>query len=125
MENQDWYEAIFRLALIHAKAAAKTTVGGDSVGMRAALSYVGMVATQYSRVTGKEFDVRYTILRGDSGIRLRLYDTAVIRRPTAISDELPANGSCRQVYQTSSLHELFQQNQEPETSQEDGPCLQL
>ena len=79
MENQDRYEAIFRLALIHAKAVAKTTVGGDSVGMRAALSYVGMVATQYSRVTGKEFDVRYTIFRGDSGIRLRLYDTAVNR----------------------------------------------
>ncbi len=125
MENQDRYEAIFRLALIHAKAVAKTIVGGGSVGMRAALSYVGMVATQYSRVTGKEFDVRYTIFRGDSGIRLRLYDTAVIRRPTAISDELPANGSCRQVYQESSLHELFQQNQEPEISPEDGPCLQL
>ena len=37
----------------------KLTEGGDVAGMRAALSYVGMVAAQYSQVSGKEFDVRY------------------------------------------------------------------
>lgn len=129
MENQDRYEAIFRLALIHAKAVAKTTIGGDSVGMRAALSYVGMVAAQYSQVAGKEFDVRYTISHGEHGAHLLLYNTSEIRRSSAMGDELPAAGSCRQLYVNSPLFELLQQSQtEEETqeeTQEDVPCLRL
>ena len=127
MEDQDRYEAIFQLALVYAKAVAKTAVGGDSLGMRAALSYVGMVAAQYSQVSGKEFDVRYTISHGEHGAHLRLYNTSEIRRSSAMGDELPANGSCRQLYENSPLFELLRQSQEetPEETQEDGPCLQL
>ena len=127
MENQDRYEAIFQLALVYAKAVAKTAVGGDSLGMRAALSYVGMMAAQYSQVSGKEFDVRYTISHGEHGAHLRLYNTSEIRRSSAMGDELPANGSCRQLYENSPLFELLRQSQEetPEETQEDGPCLRL
>ena len=127
MEDQDRYEAIFQLALVYAKAVAKTAVGGDSLGMRAALSYVGMVAAQYSQVAGKEFDVRYTISHGEHGAHLRLYNTSEIRLSSAMGDELPANGSCRQLYENSPLVELLRQSQEesPEETQEDGPCLQL
>ena len=127
MENQDRYEAIFQLALVYAKTVAEVTEGGDATGMRAALSYVGMVAAQYSQVAGKEFDVRYTISHGEHGAHLRLYNTSEIRRSSAMGDELPANGSCRQLYENSPLVELLWQSQEesPEETQEDGPCLQL
>ena len=127
MENQDRYEAIFQLALVYAKTVAEVTEGGDATGMRAALSYVGMVAAQYSQVSGKEFDVRYTISHGEHGAHLRLYNTSEIRRSSAMGDELPANGSCRQLYENSPLFELLRQSQEetPEETQEDGPCLRL
>ena len=72
MEHQNRYEAIFRLALAYAKTVAELSEGGDVIGMRAALSYVGMVAAQYSQVSGKEFDVRYTISHGEHGAHLRL-----------------------------------------------------
>lgn len=127
MENQDRYEAIFQLALVYAKAVAEVSEGGDATGMRAALSYVGMVAAQYSQVSGKEFDVRYTISHGEHGAHLRLYNTSEIRRSSAMGDELPANGSCRQLYENSPLFELLRQSQEetPEETQENGPCLRL
>lgn len=127
MEHQNHYEAIFRLALAYAKTVAEVTEGGDATGMRAALSYVGMVAAQYSQVTGNEFDVRYTISHGEHGAHLRLCNTSEIRRSSAMGDELTANGSCRQLYENSPLVELLRQSQEesPEESQEDGPCLQL
>ena len=127
MEHQSRYEAIFRLALAYAKTVAEVTEGGDATGMRAALSYVGMVAAQYSQVVGNEFDVRYTVSHGEHGAHLRLYNTSEIRRSSAMSDELPANGSCRQLYENSPLVELLRQSQEesPEETQEDGPCLQL
>ena len=67
MEHQNRYEAIFRLALAYAKTVAEVSEGGDATGMRATLSYVGMVAAQYSQVAGKEFDVRYTISHGEHG----------------------------------------------------------
>lgn len=127
MEHQNRYEAIFRLALTYAKTVAEVTEGGDATGMRAALSYVGMVAAQYSQVAGKEFDVRYTIFHGEHGAHLRLYNTSEIRRSSAMGDELPANGSCRQLYENSPLVELLRYSQEetPEETQEDGPCLRL
>ena len=90
MEHQNRYEAIFRLALAYAKTVAELSEGGDVIGMRAALSYVGMVAAQYSQVSGKEFDVRYTISHGEHGAHLRLYNTSEIRRSSAMGDELPA-----------------------------------
>ena len=113
MEHQNRYEAIFRLALAYAKTVAEVTEGGDATGMRAALSYVGMVAAQYSH--------------GEHGAHLRLYNTSEIRRSSAMGDELPANGSCRQLYENSPLFELLRQSQEetPEETQEDGPCLRL
>ena len=106
---------------------AELSEGGDVIGMRAALSYVDMVAAQYSQVSGKEFDVRYTISHGEHGAHLRLYNTSEIRRSSAMGDELPANGSCRQLYENSPLFELLRQSQEetPEETQEDGPCLRL
>ena len=125
MENQDRYEAIFQLALVYAKTVAEVTEGGDATGMRAALSYVGMVAAQYSQVAGKEFDVRYTISHSEHGAHLRLYNTSEIRRSSAMGDELPANGSCRQLYENSPLIELLRQSQTEEETQEDGPCLRL
>ena len=127
MEHQNRYEAIFRLALAYAKTVAEVTEGSDATGMRAALSYVGMVAAQYSQVTRKEFDVRYTISHGEHGAHLRLYNTSEIRRSSAMGDELPANGSCRQLYENSPLVGLLRQSQEetPEETQEDGPCLRL
>ena len=125
MENQDSYEAIFRLALIHAKAVAQTAIGGDSLGMRAALSYVGMVAAQYSQVTGKEFDVRYSVSHGEYGARLHLHETSLVQRMAEPEDELPQKGSCRQLYENSPLFEVFHQSQTEDETQEDGPCLQL
>lgn len=125
MEHQDRYEAIFRLALEHAKAVAKAAVGGDSTGIKAALAYVGMVASEYSQITGKERDVRYTLYQGDRGARLLLEDTSAISRPFRLGEGLSASGFCRQVYEESPLHELFQQNGEMENTQEDGPCLRL
>lgn len=125
MENQDRYEAIFRLALIHAKAVAKTTVGGDSAGMRAALSYVGMVASEYSQVIGKDIDIRYAISHGKQGARLHLHESAQIQRMAEPEDELPQKGSCRQLYEESPLFHLSHQESIQENTQEDGPCLQL
>lgn len=125
MENQDRYEAIFRLALTHAKAVSKTAVGGDSIGLRAALAYVGMVASEYSLVTGKELDVRYTIFHGDNGTLLHLHNTPVLRWSTVTDEELPASGSCRQLYENSPLFKRLNQSQTEEETQEDGPCLQL
>ena len=125
MENQDSYEAIFRLALIHAKAVAKTTVGGDSAGMRAALSYVGMVASEYSQVIGKDIDIRYAISHGKQGARLHLHESVQIQRMAEPEDELPQKGSCRQLYENSPLFEVFHQSQTEDETQEDGPCLQL
>lgn len=125
MENQDSYEAIFRLALIHAKAVAQTAIGGDSLGMRAALSYVGMVAAQYSQVTGKEFDVRYSVSHGEYGARLHLHETSLVQRTAVPEDELPQKGSCRQLYEESPLFHLSHQESTQENTQEDGPCLQL
>ena len=125
MEHQNHYEAIFRLALAYAKTVAEVTEGGDATGMRAALSYVGMVAAQYSQVTGNEFDVRYTISHGEHGAHLRLYNTSEIRRSSAMGDELPTNGSYRQLYENSPLVELLRQSQTEEETQEDSPCLRL
>ena len=114
MEHQNRYEAIFRLALAYAKTVAEVTEGGDATGMRAALSYVGMVAAQYSQVAGKEFDVRYTISHGEHGAHLRLYNTSEIRRSSAMGDELPANGSCRKLYENSPLVDLIRHSQPEE-----------
>ena len=125
MENQDSYEAIFRLALIHAKAVAQTAIGGDSLGMRAALSYVGMVAAQYSQVTGKEFDVRYSVSHGEYGARLHLHETSLVQRTAVPEDELPQKDSCRQLYEESPLFHLSHQESIQENTQEDSPCLQL
>ena len=125
MEHQNRYEGIFRLALAYGRTVAEVTEGGDATGMRAALSYVGMVAAQYSQVAGKEFDVRYTISHGEHGAHLRLYNTSEIRRSSAMGDELPANGSCRQLYENSPLVELLRQSQTEEETQEDSPCLRL
>ena len=129
MEDQDRYEAIFRLALAYAKTVAEVTEGGDATGMRAALSYVGMVAAQYSQVAGKEFDVRYSVSHGEHGAHLRLYNTSEIRRSSAMGDELPANGSYRQLYENSPLFEMLQRSQTedetPEENKEDSPCLRL
>lgn len=125
MENQDRYESIFQLALIHAKAVAKTTMGGDSAGMRAALSYVGMVASEYSQVTGKEFDVRYTIFQEDNDLVLCLHDTCKVQRTAGPKEDFPQQGSCRQLFEDSPLYTLFHQESTQENTQEDGPCLQL
>ena len=127
MEHQNRYEAIFRLALAYAKTVAELSEGGDVIGMRAALSYVGMVAAQYSQVTGKEFDVRYSISHGEHGARLHLHETSLVQRTAEPGDEFPQKGSCRQLYENSPLFELLRQSQEetPEETQEDGPCLRL
>ena len=129
MEDQDRYEAIFQLALVYAKAVAKTAVGGGSLGMRAALFYVGMMAAQYSQVTGKEFDVRYSISHGEHGARLHLHETSLVQRTAEPGDEFPQKGSCRQLYENSPLFEMLQRSQTedetPEETQEDGPCLRL
>lgn len=58
MEHQNRYEAIFRLALAYAKTVAELSEGGDVIGMRAALSYVGMVAAQYQPGVRERIDVR-------------------------------------------------------------------
>ena len=127
MEHQNRYEAIFRLALAYAKTVAELSEGGDVIGMRAALSYVGMVAAQYSQVTGKEFDVRYSVSHGEHGARLHLHETSLVQRKAEPGDEFPQKGSCRQLYENSPLFELLRQSQEetPEETQEDGPCLRL
>lgn len=129
MENQDRYEAICQLALVYAKAVAKTAVGGDSLGIRVALSYVGMMAAQYSQVTGKEFDVRYSISHGEHGARLHLHETSLVQRTAEPGDEFPQKGSYRQLYENSPLFEMLQRSQTedetPEETQEDGPCLRL
>lgn len=127
MEHQNRYEAIFRLALAYAKTVAELSEGGDVIGMRAALSYVGMVAAQYSQVSGKEFDVRYSVSHGEHGARLHLHETSLVQRKAEPGDEFPQKGSCRQLYENSPLFELLRQSQEetPEETQEDGPCLRL
>ena len=127
MEHQNRYEAIFRLALAYAKTVAELSEGGDVIGMRAALSYVGMVAAQYSQVSGKEFDVRYSVSHGEHGARLHLHETSLVQRTAEPGDEFPQKGSCRQLYENSPLFELLRQSQEetPEETQEDGPCLRL
>ena len=125
MENQDRYEAIFQLALVYAKTVAEVTEGGDATGMRAALSYVGMVAAQYSQVTGKEFDVRYSVSHGEHGARLHLHETSLVQRTAEPGEELPQKGSCRQLYENSPLFEVFHQSQTEDETQEDGPCLRL
>ena len=127
MEHQDRYKAIFRLALAYAKTVAELSEGGDAIGMRATLSYVGMVAAQYSQVAGKEFDVRYSVSQGEHGARLHLHETSLVQRTAELEDEFPQKGSCRQLYENSPLFELLRQSQEetPEETQEDGPCLQL
>ena len=127
MEHQNRYEAIFRLALAYAKTVAELSEGGDVIGMRAALSYVGMVAAQYSQVSGKEFDVRYSVSHGEHGARLHLHETSLVQRKAEPGDEFPQKGSCRQLYENSPLFELLRQSQEetPEETQEDSPCLQL
>lgn len=127
MEHQNRYEAIFRLALAYAKTVAELSEGGDVIGMRAALSYVGMVAAQYSQVTGKEFDVRYSISHGEHGARLHLHESSLVQRTAEPGEEFPRKGSCRQLYENSPLFELLRQSQEetPEETQEDGPCLRL
>ena len=127
MEHQNRYEAIFRLALAYAKTVAEVSEGGDTIGMRAALSYVGMVAAQYSQVTGKEFDVRYSISHGEHGARLHLHETSLVQRTAEPGEEFPRKGSCRQLYENSPLVELLWQSQEesPEETQEDSPCLRL
>ena len=98
-----------------------------SSGMRAALSYVGMVAAQYSQVSGKEFDVRYSVSHGEHGARLHLHETSLVQRKAEPGDEFPQKGSCRQLYENSPLFELLRQSQEetPEETQEDSPCLRL
>ena len=127
MEHQNRYKAIFRLALAYAKTVAEVSEGGDTIGMRAALSYVGMVAAQYSQVTGKEFDVRYSISHGEHGARLHLHESSLVQRTAEPGEEFPRKGSCRQLYENSPLFELLRQSQEetPEETQEDGPCLRL
>ena len=127
MEHQNRYEAIFRLALAYAKTVAELSEGGDVIGMRAALSYVGMVAAQYSQVSGKEFDVRYSVSHGEHGARLHLHETSLVQRTAEPGDEFPQKGSCRQLYENSPLFELLRYSQEetPEETQEDGPCLRL
>ena len=127
MEHQNRYEAIFRLALAYAKTVAELSEGGDVIGMRAALSYVGMVAAQYSQVSGKEFDVRYSVSHGEHGARLHLHETSLVQRTAEPGDEFPQKGSCRQLYENSPLVGLLRQSQEetPEETQEDGPCLRL
>ena len=129
MEDQDRYEAIFRLALAYAKTVAEVTEGGDATGMRAALSYVGMVAAQYSQVAGKEFDVRYSVSHGEHGARLHLHETSLVQRTAEPGGEFPRKGSCRQLYESSPLFEMLHQSQTedetPEETQEDGPCLRL
>lgn len=127
MEHQNRYEAIFRLALAYAKTVAELSEGGDVIGMRAALSYVGMVAAQYSQVSGKEFDVRYSVSHGEHGARLHLHETSLVQRTAEPGDEFPQKGSCRQLYENSPLFELLRQSQEetPEETQEDSPCLRL
>ena len=127
MEHQNRYEAIFRLALAYAKTVAELSEGGDVIGMRAALSYVGMVAAQYSQVSGKEFDVRYSVSHGEHGASLHLHETSIVQRKAEPGDEFPQKGSCRQLYENSPLFELLRQSQEetPEETQEDGPYLRL
>ena len=127
MEHQNRYKAIFRLALAYAKTVAEVSEGGDTIGMRAALSYVGMVAAQYSQVTGKEFDVRYSISHGEHGARLHLHESSLVQRTAEPGEEFPRKGSCRQLYENSPLVELLWQSQEesPEETQEDSPCLRL
>lgn len=125
MEHQNRYEAIFRLALAYAKTVAEVTEGGDATGMRAALSYVGMVAAQYSQVTGNEFDVRYSVSHGEHGARLHLHETSLVQRTAEPGEELPQKGSCRQLYENSPLFEVFHQSQTEDETQEDGPCLRL
>ena len=129
MEHQNRYEAIFRLALAYAKTVAELSEGGDVIGMRAALSYVGMVAAQYSQVTGKEFDVRYSVSHGEHGARLHLHETSLVQRTAESGEELPQKGSCRQLYENSPLFEMLQRSQTedetPEETQEDSPCLRL
>ena len=125
MEHQNRYEAIFRLALAYAKTVAELSEGGDVIGMRAALSYVGMVAAQYSQVTGKEFDVRYSVSHGEHGARLHLHETSLVQRTAEPGEELPQKGSCRQLYENSPLFEVFHQSQTEDETQEDGPCLRL
>ena len=125
MEHQNRYEAIFRLALAYAKTVAEVTEGGDATGMRAALSYVGMVAAQYSQVAGKEFDVRYSVSHGEHGARLHLHETSLVQRTAEPGDEFPQKGSCRQLYENSPLFEVFHQSQTEDETQEDGPCLRL
>lgn len=129
MEHQNRYEAIFRLALAYAKTVAELSEGGDVIGMRAALSYVGMVAAQYSQVTGKEFDVRYSISHGEHGARLHLHESSLVQRTAEPGEEFPRKGSCRQLYENSPLFEMLQRSQTedetPEETQEDSPCLRL
>ena len=107
MEHQNRYEAIFRLALAYAKTVAELSEGGDVIGMRAALSYVGMVAAQYSQVSGKEFDVRYSVSHGEHGARLHLHETSLVQRTAEPGDEFPQKGSCRQLYENSPLQEKY------------------
>ena len=125
MEHQNRYKAIFRLALAYAKTVAEVSEGGDATGMRAALSYVGMVAAQYSQVTGNEFDVRYSVSHGEHGARLHLHETSLVQRTAEPGEELPQKGSCRQLYENSPLFEVFHQSQTEDETQEDGPCLRL
>ena len=129
MEHQNRYKAIFRLALAYAKTVAEVSEGGDTIGMRAALSYVGMVAAQYSQVTGKEFDVRYSVSHGEHGARLHLHETSLVQRTAEPGEEFPRKGSCRQLYESSPLFEMLHQSQTedetPEETQEDSPCLRL
>lgn len=129
MEHQNRYKAIFRLALAYAKTVAEVSEGGDTIGMRAALSYVGMVAAQYSQVTGKEFDVRYSISHGEHGARLHLHESSLVQRTAEPGEEFPRKGSCRQLYESSPLFEMLHQSQTedetPEETQEDSPCLRL
>ena len=129
MEHQNRYEAIFRLALAYAKTVAEVTEGGDATGMRAALSYVGMVAAQYSQVAGKEFDVRYSVSHGEHGARLHLHETSLVQRTAEPGEEFPRKGSCLQLYESSPLFEMLHQSQTedetPEETQEDSPCLRL
>ena len=129
MEHQNRYEAIFRLPLAYAKTVAELSEGGDVIGMRAALSYVGMVAAQYSQVSGKEFDVRYSVSHGEHGARLHLHETSLVQRTAEPGEEFPRKGSCRQLYESSPLFEMLHQSQTedetPEETQEDSPCLRL
>ena len=129
MEHQNRYEAIFRLPLAYAKTVAELSEGGDAIGMRATLSYVGMVAAQYSQVAGKEFDVRYSISHGEHGARLHLHETSLVQRTAEPGEEFPRKGSCRQLYESSPLFEMLHQSQTedetPEETQEDSPCLRL